>query len=59
MQINDNHSVLDRVTYSVQSNREYQIDKAIYTVNRVFDVNKTLKEILFQKITSEYRSVMN
>lgn len=54
MRINDNKTVSESERCSVQDNREYQINKVVYNVNRLFDGEKTIKEILSQKLTSEY-----
>lgn len=54
MRINDNKTVSESERCSVQDNREYQINKVVYNVNRLFDGEKTIKEILSQKLTTEY-----
>ena len=54
MQIKDENTVVKRAKCSVQKNGEYQIDKGIFNVNRVFNGDKTIKDILFQKLTCEY-----
>ena len=53
MQYNNNHIIPDNSKGNVQDYREYQIDKVIYNINRKFDDNNTLKELLLQKILSE------
>lgn len=53
MQYNNNHIIPDNSKGNVQDYREYQIDKVIYNINREFDENNTLKELLLQKILSE------
>ena len=53
MQLNNNHIIPDNSKGNVQDYREYQIDKVIYNINREFDDNNTLKELLLQKILSE------
>ncbi len=59
MRINDNNTVLEKTKCSVQNNREYQIQKVIYNVNRFFGGDKTIKEILSQKLVCENRSTYN
>ena len=54
MQIKNENTVIERAKCSVQSNGEYRIDKGIYNVNRVFTGEKTIKEIIFQKLTCDY-----
>lgn len=51
--MNNNHIIPDNSKGNVQDYREYQIDKVIYNINREFDDNNTLKELLLQKILSE------
>lgn len=59
MRINDNNTVLEKTKCSVQNNSEYQIQKVIYNVNSFFEGDKTIKEILFQKLVCENRSTHN
>lgn len=59
MQINDSNTVIDRGKCSNKENGEYQIDKVHYQVNRLFGGDKTIKEILFQKITCDYSASHN
>lgn len=59
MRINDNSAVLEKTRSSVQNNREYQIKQVIYNVNRSFEGDKTIKEILSQKLVCENRSMHN
>lgn len=54
MQIKNENTVIERAKGSVQNNGEYRIDKGIYNVNRVFTGEKTIKEIIFQKLTCDY-----
>ena len=54
MRINDNNTVLESAGCNVQNNEEYQINQVLYQVNRFFDGNKTIKEILSLKLSSEY-----
>lgn len=54
MQISDNNTVLKSAKCNVQNNREYQINQVLYQVDRFFDGDKTIKEILSLKISSEY-----
>ena len=49
MQIKNENTVIERAKCSVQNNGEYRID-----VNRVFTGEKTIKEIIFQKLTCDY-----
>lgn len=54
MQLNNNHIVvLEEGNDTLEDYQEYQIDKVIYNINRKFDDNNTLKELLLQKILSE------
>ena len=54
MQLNNNHIiVLEEGNDTLEDYQEYQIDKVIYYINRKFDDNNTLKELLLQKILSE------
>lgn len=59
MQIKDDNTVLEKKKCSAQNNREYQVDKGIYHVNRIFNGDKTIKDILCQKITCEYSASHN
>ena len=54
MRINENNAVLESAGCNVQNNREYQINQVMYQVNRFFEGDKTIKEILSLKISSEY-----
>ena len=45
MRTNDNKTVSESERGSVQDNREYQINKVVYNVKRLFDGEKTIKEI--------------
>lgn len=59
MRINDNNTVLEGAECNVQNNEEYQINQVLYQVNRFFDGNKTIKEILSLKLSSEYSASHN
>ena len=43
----------------VQTSKEYQFDSAQYVVSRVFDGNKTIKQILLEKISENQLLLIN
>lgn len=54
-----NDTVLKNTDFQAGGSSEYHLNDAIYSVNRIFDRNKTVKEILFQIITSNYHLISN
>ena len=54
MRINDDNTVLEGAGCNVQNNEEYQINQVMYQVNRFFEGDKTIKELLSLKLSSEY-----
>ena len=59
MRINDNNTVLESAGCNVQNNEEYQINQVMYQVNRFFEGDKTIKELLSLKLSSEYSASHN
>lgn len=59
MQSINNHIVPDYSDDNAQDYREYQIDKVIYNVNRDFDGNNTIKELILHRILSDNLSFNN
>ena len=59
MRINDDNTVLEGAGCNVQNNEEYQINQVMYQVNRFFEGDKTIKELLSLKLSSEYSTSHN
>ena len=56
--MNNNITALKAID-KVQTSKEYQFDSAQYVVSRVFDGNKTIKQILLEKISENQLLLIN
>ena len=59
MQSNNNYFVPKNSNGNIQDYREYQIDRVIYNVNRDFNGNNTIKELLLKRILCDNLSLNN